>query len=286
MPRNPKSQDYFLNLKDLAQRQDFPPADITALRFDPALDPGEVFQFSLASGNDAQTAALPELPYRYIEDVKAIDPGIQLARMNSIGVFDGRFKVLNGDPYFVFDLGKDGLELEQMDQLWIDIELTDHPQDFLYFETYWATDTHGYSEAYKAFFLYPLKPEKSGNIAPVIVNIRERIQIVEPSVTTLRGLRLDLQYPLKAPFKLQIRPIEQGTDPTNSKARAIALKYTIVPQMLNEGETFKFALKSAFREFSERLMGDPWFSIPFILILTGLGLLLITMFRKVKRSLT
>ncbi len=101
LPNDGKLSSWRLDLSDLARRKNLNIEEIASMRFDPNMEPGVEFQFQLSFENSdsTQDTTLPSLPYLYLNDPNAINPGIKIQALNSIGVLDGQFKVLNGDPF-------------------------------------------------------------------------------------------------------------------------------------------------------------------------------------------
>lgn len=278
-----------LDLQDLANRRNFVNEQLRSLRIDPNLAVGTKVTFEWISIPSAKLEKVqaPELNYHFTNDPAAINPGIRIKSLNDIGVFDGEFKATGGDPFFVFDLGN-GLDLQKTSSLYLDFQLKAHPRNRLYFEIFWETPEHGFSESYKAFFFYTLAPVKKGLNNAVMIRLAERIQNIEPQTKVITGLRLDLHDSIQIPFQMAIEAVdtENNIQPKFQDATVIDLTYTIKPQALNRLSTTQYAIRFSVKDFLKRFFSAPLFALFYIVLICTLfcGLVSIVMSSKSRRS--
>ena len=275
IPRGSGTTKWRLDIQDIAFRKKLDSSAITRIRFDPNLEAGNILDFaiSLAEGSAIDIGHLSLLPYDFTDDPLLINPGIPIRAINNIGALDGQFKVTEGDPYFVFDLGQDGLDLEQTDALLINFQPDFSQQRFSYFEIFWAGQNHGFSEAYKAFFLYPIRN------TPILVNLEELLRVVEPSVDRLTGLRVDIQYPFPSPFYLEVTSVNsRSLKDSDASYKEISLRYSILPEYLNKPDLTGFSLQESVKEFLNRVIDEWFFFLFYGLIQLGLIVLILNIF--------
>ena len=283
IPRGTKTTRWRLDIPDIANRRQFDSSAMTSIRFDPNLEVGSIldFAFSMVENSTPEIANLSRLPYDFTDDPLLLNTGMKILNINSIGALDGQFKVIEGDPYFVFDLGQDGLDLEQTNALLIDFEPDYSERKLSYFEIFWADANHGFGETYKAFFLYPIQD------GPVLVNLGKFLHVIEPSLHRITGLRIDIQSPFPSPFNFRVTPVNsRALRDGDLSYTDISLRYSIRPELLNNPDITEFSLGESIKEFMSR-MGDEWFFFLFYgLIQLGLAVLIVNMFfhsSRVKR---
>ena len=280
IPRGTKTTKWRLDIRDIALRRQFDSSSITSIRLDPNLEVGETldFVFALNEGSAPEIANRSLLPYDFTEDPLLLNTGMEILEANNIGALDGQFKVLEGDPYFIFDLDQSGLDLEQTDALLIDFNPDFSQQRLGYFEIFWSDSNHGFGETYKAFFLYPIQN------GPVLVNLGEFLHVVEPDVSRITGLRIDIPSPFPSPFHFEVIAVNSRTmRDRDTPYKHISLRYSIRAELLNKPDITEFSFRESMNEFLGR-MGDEWFFFLFYgLIQLGLLVLIVNMFFHASR---
>jgi len=255
---------YGFNLGDLATNGHFQLEDLTLLRFDSNLQQDSQLQFSMDSDDGGSCEPLPFDPETSVRFYHG-NPPIEV--FNDLGKAGNGLRVIGGDPFIIFPF-TESASGRIPERMLIDLQVRQHPQNYTYCEIFWTTPSHGFSERYKAFFMYSLGQANHGihESKPVSVNLGEFIQTIEPNAESVTSIRLDLDKNIATPLSLSVA---FGSDaPANTTN--MNLRYSINAKYLNGTKTIHYAIHHAIKDFLARFSSDPFFAIPYLLTIMGL----------------
>ena len=203
--------------------------------------------------------------------VKAGEP-LNTVTLNQIGEDDeGWLYPTSGDPYLVFDARS--VEISEANYLKIQTRTKHVLNRHLYMELFYATESHGFSEKKKGFYIQPLSVSDTVQNT-VYLNLGEFLQVMEESGEHISVLRLDIDpRGLTKDFRFQctMRVLKTLPDETD---HVTIIHPPYLSRHVMTGNVFAYASKHAFREFFHKLMRDPLFIVLYALAL-GLPLMLL-----------
>lgn len=257
IPATGTPMNAFIDLNDLCKRFGFQVNQLRMLRVDPNLPVNTRFEWGFNPSLSDTKKGQHALQYQFVNDPQAVETDISIQYLNDIGVFDGQFKVMQGDPYIIFDFAQD--PLTSNDLLQLEIEIDDAKQNYSYIELFWITATHGISEKYKVFFTYPQGKESSF----VMLDLFDRLRSIEPATTEVLSLRIDFQYPFESPFKLNLKKKLRS----ETEEKTISLRYSIDARNLNHSKISAYAFSSALKEGLTRITHNSMFFFLYAIML-------------------
>jgi hypothetical protein len=269
IPPSTSGQNFLIHWDQLRQAipnsEKFP----VAIRVDPNLPVGSVIEWKLRDMEAGIQSPLPCLPPAYLNDAKQARTGIPTAAMNAMGTWLGQLKVTGGDPHLVFDFSDNPLLPGETLRLKLDSAPT--PRRYMMIEYYWASHSQGFSEACKGWIVHRIDDWKTQACA---IDLWDLVHTLQPEISSLTGLRLDFAYPWEAAFSLNIERIPEAEIAPSSKI--LSLRYNIDPHRLNQPALTRRAWQLSLADFWKRLGADPGFLIPYILMISGLSLWVLT----------
>jgi hypothetical protein len=244
---------------------------ISKFRIDPLLP--ENSEFSLNAKNYLSESKSASVAFKYPTRPDLVDVGIPAVGMNSMGVLNNRLQIFDGDPHLILDvsgsgLGEDSLLSFKMDPKEQPVKL------FSYIEIFWATDSHGFNEQHKAFFLHPYRETS-------YLDLAARIASLGDSVESVHALRIDFQYPFETDFELRLSILPKSMA---TSRKLTTLRYTTDPYHIQTADIAHQTVMLAVNDFFTRVFGDWAFTILYMLMVCSGAVYLIQSGLLIKKS--
>ena len=181
---------------------------------------------------------------------------------------DGWMRAVSGDPYITFQTGD--IPVESVRYLRIKMAGKHVLNRHLYVELFWATETHGYTEEKKGFYVQPF-PVGGEEPIEVLLNFGEFLEVMGDSGTRLQLIRLDLDPEMRnQDFQFQVDlEILQDAPADTAEMRFLRIHPPYLSQYLMDWRIFRYTLGCLVLDFLHKVFRDPLF---LLLYLPGLAI--------------
>ena len=169
---------------------------------------------------------------------------------------DGWMRVSAGDPYLVFNVGNPSI----LDMALVNVrfESRDTLSNLSYTEWFWATGSHGFSEAFKGFAILRTDAGESADHYQQL-ELGRFLRSYESPEDKLQVLRIDIMPGFVGSFRIKL----SGTV-EKSPSKLTDLHPTYIGSHLFDGKLLRMASGRILPDFVGRLMKDPFFAVLYL----------------------
>ncbi len=183
-----------------------------------------------------------------------------IQEVNDLVYKDGFLQMYGGDPYLVIDLSK--LENHQPGFLEFGLKplITDSlpAREYAYLEGFWASESHGFNEAYKFVAIIP--GMVTGGYYNLnyydVLDVRENGNAFE-----VNQLRLDLPYDLNRMYEFSLSKNNEH------QPLGVLARFPINPEGLNDLRIYSRSTQGLIQSFFSKLVGDLLFTLSWIALI-------------------
>jgi hypothetical protein len=166
---------------------------------------------------------------------------------------DGWMRVSAGDPYLVFDVGNPSI----LDMALVNVrfESRDALSDLSYTEWFWATGSHGFSEAFKGFAILRTDAGDSADDYQQ-VEMGRFLRRYESPGDTLSVLRMDIMPGFVGSFRIHMSGAVEKVP-----SKLVDMHPTYIGTHLFDGRLLRMASGRIIPDFVGRIIKDPLFAV-------------------------
>jgi len=190
-------------------------------------------------------------------DLKAQIGEFPLVTVNDIETdAEGWMRVSAGDPYLVFSVGDPSI----LDMAHVNVRFESHDalSDLSYTEWFWATGSHGFSEAFKGFAILRTDAGESADDYQQI-EIGRFLRRYESPDDKLSVLRMDIMPGFVGSFRIHVSGAVE-----KMPSKLVDMHPTYIGTHLFNGKLLKMASGRILPDFVGRLMKDPFFAVLYL----------------------
>ncbi|MDD4350491.1 MAG: hypothetical protein PHF70_15390 [Opitutales bacterium] len=166
---------------------------------------------------------------------------------------EGWMRVSAGDPYLVFSVGDPSIL--DMAHVNVRFESRDALSDLSYTEWFWATGSHGFSEAFKGFAILRTDAGESADDYQQI-EIGRFLRRYESPDDKLSVLRMDIMPGFVGSFRIHVSGAVE-----KMPSKLVDMHPTYIGTHLFNGKLLKMASGRILPDFFGRLIKDPLFAV-------------------------
>lgn len=192
---------------------------------------------------------------------------------------DGWLRATSGDPYLVYST--QNRRIGDVEALLIRIQAKHVLNRHLYIEMFWATNSHGFSEAKKGFYIQPFNVKAEEEI-PVVLNLGTFLNVMgENPDDKIELVRIDFDPRIAGQdfgAKVEISLIDHGEYPEDARIMKIHPPY--IGRHAIDRKIFIYTIKSLVADIWAKFWRDPIFLVLYLGSVLGIIVAIIYLIRK------
>lgn len=211
---------------------------------------------------------------------------LEVASSNQIELSsDGWMKPTSGDPYLVFN--SNGIPIEQAQYLKITFQAKHVRNRYSYVELFTVTETHGFSEEMKGFYIQPFNV-KSEEPYTTILNLSEFMTVMGETGKILQLVRVDLDPVLSEQdfkFKCSLEII-QALPQKSQNIDRVSIHPPYLSRHVMDPKISSYVISCLVRDFFHKFTRDWLFLIIYLPLIVSIAFGIRFLRKKVKHSST